>query len=88
MAQVTIINESDAPARSSGGSKGQTEAQIFARSLLQSMVAGKAARIGLEEGDNVRALKRAITSEANAQNTPVTYFLADEDSVLVVRHKA
>jgi len=85
MAKVTIINESEAPVRASNSVP--NENQEFARNLLDSMVAGKAAQVGLDEGDNIRALKRAITTVANQRKIEVVQFLNEDKTVLTVRHK-
>lgn len=78
MANVTFINESDAPAAPVAKTKGNAN-QAFALDLLSQIKLGdKAARIGLEEGDSVRALKRAFTVVANGQNRAVNVRVVDE----------
>ena len=85
MAKVTIINEADAPAKASVSAP--NENQEFARNLLDSMTVGKAAQVALDPTDNIRALKRAITTVANQRRTEVVQFLNEDKTVLTVRHK-
>lgn len=62
--KVTFINESDAPAAEVKVTANAN--REFAAGLLAQIKLGdKAARVGLEEGDSVRGIKRALTEVSN-----------------------
>jgi uncharacterized protein YheU (UPF0270 family) len=80
----SIISESDAPAfvAPKGQVSGPNPNQVLGENLLSQLVEGKVARVGLDEGDNVRAIKRGITTVANRQGKSVVMWV-DGDALYV-----
>ncbi len=75
MANVSFINESDAPTPTAKGTNnGPTENQVFANSVLDSLVVGKAAQVAFDEGDSVKGIKRALTSQAKSRSMNISYY--------------
>jgi len=72
-----IIDESEAPAyvAPKGKVSGPNPNQALAEGLLSQLTGDKVGRVELDEGDNVRAIKRGITTVANRQGKAVSMWV-------------